>query len=408
MAKSDYEVVVIGGGAAGIAAARRLHDNGVDCLLVEARDRLGGRAWTVEESGFSIDLGCGWLHSADRNPWREIAAAEGLTIDETPPPWARPSIGIPPEDHKSYAASLGRFWSRVADFPDDGDDLPTSSFLEPGDRWNGLIGAVGTFLSGTELSRLSARDLSRYDDTGVNWRVLEGYGSAIVAHAEGVPVKLGNPVRAIDHTGKHLVVETADGTIIAAAVIVTLPSNLIAEEAIRFTPALPDKVEAAAGLPLGLADKLFLSLESAEEFERDTRLFSRTDTARTGSYHFRPFGRPMIEAYFGGALAANLEAGGDGALVDFALGELTVRLGENFVRRVKPMRLHRWKADAFARGAYSYALPGKADCREALAAPVDGRIFFAGEACSRGDYSTAHGAHLTGIAAAEKAIRAVR
>jgi monoamine oxidase len=411
MPKSDVEVVVIGGGAAGIAAARKLHDVGVDCLLVEARDRLGGRAWTVTgAAGTPVDLGCGWLHSADRNPWREIAEAQSLTVDKTPPPWMRPSIpiGFPLEDQQAFIESLRRFWGRMGEFPETGADAPAASLLDPDNRWNGLIGAVGTFLSGAELSRLSARDFSRYDDTGVNWRVIEGYGTVVVAHARRVPVKLDCPVRSIDHSGTRLCIETDKGTIAADVAIVTLPSDLIADEAIRFTPALPEKSEAASGLPLGLADKLFLSLEHAEEFQKDTRLFGRTDRSSTGAYHFRPFGRPQIEAYYGGALAAELEAGGEAAFVDFALGELTALFGGDFAKRLKPIGTHRWKADEFARGSYSYALPGKADCRATLAAPVDGRIFFAGEACSRGDYSTAHGAYQTGIDAAEQAIAALR
>ena len=98
MANSDTEVVIVGGGAAGIAAGRRLMDAHVDCLVVEARPRLGGRAWTMRgNSAFPIDLGCGWLHSADRNPWRDIAEAQGCLIDKTPPPWSRrpAPIGFP-------------------------------------------------------------------------------------------------------------------------------------------------------------------------------------------------------------------------------------------------------------------------------------------------------------------------
>jgi monoamine oxidase len=105
-------------------------------------------------------------------------------------------------------------------------------------------------------------------------------------------------------------------------------------------------------------------------------------------------------------LAAELEAGGDGAFVDFAVSELVGLFGSDFVRRVKPLKLHPWGIDPFSRGSYSYALPGKAECRAALAAAVDDRLFFAGEACSRSDYSTAHGAYLTGAAAAEQVIAA--
>jgi monoamine oxidase len=404
---SDTEVAVIGGGAAGIAAGRRLADAQVGCLVIEARPRLGGRAWTVRDGlEFPVDLGCGWLHSADRNPWCEIARAQGRTIDKTPPPWMRPStpIGFPLSEQAAYFDAMRKFYQRLDSLDERAADVAAASLLEPGNRWNELINAVGTYVNGAEQDRVSARDFSRYDDSGVNWRVVDGYGATIAAHGGHLQVVPGCPVTRIDHGGRRLRLETADGVITADAAIITLPSRLIAEEQLRFTPALPDKMEAAAGLPLGLADKLFLSLAGAEEFDKESRLFGRTDRCGTGVYHLRPFGRPLIEAYFGGRLAAELEAGGEGAFFDFAVAELSGLLGTDFALRVKPLRVHCWGADVFAGGSYSYALPGKADCRAALAAPVNDRLFFAGEACSVNDYSTAHGAYLTGVAAAEAAL----
>jgi monoamine oxidase len=404
---SDTEVVVIGGGAAGIAAARRIADARLDCLLVEARSRLGGRACTIN-SEFPIDLGCGWLHSADRNPWREAAEVQGRSIDKTPPPWMRRSapIGFPLSEQDAFLRARRQFHERLGSLPEDKPDVAAATFLEPRGRWNALINALSTYGSGAELDRVSARDLDRYGDSGVNWRVVEGYGTVIAAHGRGLPVMLGCPVRLIDRRGKRLRMETPNGAIAADAAIVTVPTPVLAEETIAFTPALPEKTEAALGLPLGLADKLFLSLSDAEEFDKESRLFGHTDRSRTGVYHFRPFGRPQIEAYFGGRLAAELEAAGDDAFVDFAVNELVSLLGSNFARRVRLLKLHRWGIDPFSRGSYSYALPGQAECRAALAAPVDDRLFFAGEACSRSDYSTAHGAYLTGVAAAEQVIAA--
>jgi len=404
---SDTEVVIIGGGAAGVAAARRLADARIDCLLVEARSRLGGRAWTIN-SEFPIDLGCGWLHSADRNPWREVAALQGRSIDKTPPPWMRRSapIGFPLSEQDAFLQAHREFYERLDSLSEDKPDVAAATFLEPHGRWNALINAVSSYVSGAELDRVSARDFDRYGDSGVNWRVVEGYGTVIAAHGRGLPVMLGCAVRLIDRRGRRLRMETPNGAITANAAIVTVPTPVLAEEKIVFIPPLPEKTEAALGLPLGLADKLFLSLSDAEEFNKESRLFGHTDRSRTGVYHFRPFGRPQIEAYFGGRLAAELEAGGDGAFVDFAVSELVGLFGSDFARRVKPLKLHPWGIDPFSRGSYSYALPGKAECRAALAAPVDDRLFFAGEACSRSDYSTAHGAYLTGAAAAEQVIAA--
>ena len=406
---SDTEVVIIGGGAAGVAAAQRLRNAQVECLLVEARLRLGGRAWTnTDDPATPIDLGCGWLHSADRNPWCEIAEAQGRSIDKTPPPWTRRSvpIGFPISEQTAFFEALEKFHERLDASAQGEADVPVATFLEPRGRWNELINAVSTYASGAELDRVSARDLSRYDNSGVNWRVVEGYGTVIAAHGDALPVALGCPVRLIDHSARRLRVETEAGTISADAAIVTVPSSVLAEEKLRFTPALSEKIQAAAGLPLGLADKMFLSLADADEFQKESRLFGRTDRTGTGVYHFRPFGRPQIEAYFGGRLAAELEAGGGAAFLDFATAELVGLLGSNFARRVKLLHVHPWGNDPFSRGSYSSALPGKADCRALLATPVDDRLFFAGEACSSNDYSTAHGAYLTGVAAADLAIAA--
>jgi monoamine oxidase len=410
MANNESKVVVIGGGAAGIAAARQLQKAGVDALLLEARSRLGGRAWTSSAgSGFPLDLGCGWLHSADRNPWRVIAEAQGYSIDKTPPPWTRPSMpfGFQLDDQEDFGQSLLKFYERLGSFREEEPDKPAAAFLELEGRWNNLINAVSTYVSGVELDRVSARDLARYDDTDVNWRVIEGYGRAIAGYASNLPVKLNCPVQQIDRSGKRLKIETADGAIWADAAIITLPSNLLTDDKFRFIPPLLEKNEAAAGLPLGLADKLFLSLTDAEEFEADSRLVGRTDQRGTGAYHFRPFGRPLIEAYFGGSLAHELEQHGERAFYDFSASELVALLGGDFARRIKPLQAHCWGTDHYARGSYSYALPGKANCRRVLAEPVDSRLFFAGEACSLSVYSTAHGAYITGIEAANHALDAL-
>ena len=374
----------------------------MDCLIVEARERLGGRSWTVAHDGFALDLGCGWLHSAERNPWVEIARAQGLTIDETPPPWMRSSLGFRGTEQNDYREAMERFYARVSELARTDADTSMAAALESGGRWNGLLGAVITFISGAEPVQVSARDFDNYDNTEVNWRVVEGYGAAIAGYGKNVPATLGCQVARIDHGGKRLKIETAKGTIAADRVIVTLPSTVLAEMESLFAPALPEKTQAARNLPLGLNDKLFIALDRPEEFEANSRLFGHKNLSKTAAYHIRPFGRPMIEAFFGGALAVELEAAGEGAFFDFAVAELTDRLGNGFATRLKPIRIHRWGADPLARGAYSYALPGKVDCRATLAAAVDGRLFFAGEACSKHDYSTAHGAYLTGIAVAEQ------
>lgn len=181
---------------------------GVDHLIVEARPRLGGRGWTIED-GFSLDMGCGWLHSADENPWTDIAAAQGRTIDRTPPPWTRPSttIDMPFEEQAAFGRAMGDFYDRLHAAKNE-PDRPASSLLEPGGRWNTLINAISTYINGTELDRVSMHDFALYHDTEVNWRVLEGYGAMIASAGADLRMVLDSPVTEIDHSGQLISVHT--------------------------------------------------------------------------------------------------------------------------------------------------------------------------------------------------------
>jgi monoamine oxidase len=402
----DLEVVVVGAGAAGIGAATRLAATRVSFTVFEARGRVGGRAYTVADAPFPLDLGCGWLHSADRNPWTRIAAEAGFTIDRTLPAWGTQSfdLGFSAEDQDAFALASRRFHERFEAIGPNDADCSAAELLEPDCRFNPLLNAVSSYVNGVELNLVSVQDSNRYADSGVNWRVAEGYGTVIAAQAAGLPIRLNCPIMLIDHRGKRLAIETALGTVMADAVIVTVPTPLIAAQGIRFRPELTDKVAAASVLPLGLADKLVMTVEAPELLPIDGHLIGNSNKSATGSYHLRPFGRPLIEGFFGGRLAHELEAPGPGAFFDFAVAELVELFGSGIRACLLPLDETGWGRDPFARGSYSYALPGHADARAALAAPVDGRVFFAGEACSPHDFTTAHGAYLTGIEAADEVI----
>jgi monoamine oxidase len=407
---TDPDVIIIGAGAAGLGAARRLAQAGVPVRIVEARNRVGGRAFTVHDpSGLPIEMGCAWLHSADENDLTGVARDHGLTIDKTTPPWRiqLDGIGFPPEGQAEFQAELERLFNRIDAAGAAADDQPAGRLLEPGNRWNPLLDAISTYMNGTEWNRVSVRDFGNYHDSGVNWRIAEGYSRLMVALAAGIDITPDCPARVIDHSGPQLRIETPRGDLRARAVIVTVPTNVLAAGGVRFHPSLPDKTDAAAGLPLGLADKVYLRLDGAEEFPKDSHLYGAVDRAGTGTYHLRPFGRPLIEAYFGGQCARDLEAEGDAAFASFAIGELAALLGDGIRKRLHPVAVTAWERDPYAMGSYSCALPGHADARLTLAAPVDGRVFFAGEACMVHDFSTAHGAWRSGVAAAEAVVAAL-
>ncbi len=405
----ETDVVVIGAGAAGVAAGRRLAAARVPAVVLEARNRLGGRAWTLRGAGLPLDLGCGWLHSANENEWAAIAATLGLTIDRTPPPWGaqRRTIGFPPGDLAEFRAAADRLFARLEEAAGAKEDRPASDFVEPGNRWNPLLDALSTYISGAELDQVSVRDLGNYRDSGENWRVIEGYGTLVEAFGMPLDVRLECPATLIDHSGSHLRIETPNGAIRARAAIITVPTSVIVRETPRFVPALPEKLAAAAGLPLGLDDKFFLRIDRPDDLPLETRLFGAVDQHGTGSYHLRPFGRPVIECYFGGRLAWELERAGGEAFAEVAVDQIAAHLGNDIRKRLQPIFGSAWGRDPYAGGAYSYARPGRAEARAVLATTVEDRLFFAGEACSINDYSTAHGAYRTGETAAEAILRSL-
>src|SRR5439155_20983738 len=384
--RSDVDIAVIGAGAAGIGAARRLVDSGsVSVLVLEAGDRVGGRVNTIAPAGFPLDRGAEWLHSADRNPLSQIAKYLGFLVHGRPPEWTtrlrRSGETVEAEaDWIATREAQSRARRKAAAEP---VDRSLASLLVPGERWNDLLDATSTWGNGAELDRVSVKDYVRYEDSGTNWRLYEGYGRLFESLAEGLPVVLEAAVSRIDHHGRAIRLETARGTVNAVRVIVTVPTSIIAGELLRFDPPLPDKIDAATGLPLGVDDKLFISLEGMlPGVEHDAYLVGSTTSRETMSYQVRPFDRPAIYCFFGGRFAAALEAEGEAAMFSFAAGELVRLFGSGVRAQLAPLAATAWLRDPWARGSYSYARPGHADDRARLAAPVNDRLFFAGEACS--------------------------
>lgn len=404
---SSVDVAIIGAGAAGLGAAHALENSGLGVIVLEARDRVGGRAHTILAApGISFDIGCGWLHSANKNSFVKIAQQLNFEIDKTRPPWREQSFdtGFPRSERQDFIAALDGFYDRAEQAALSGGDDAADRYLEPGNRWNPMIHAISTYVNGCELDQVSIQDMAAYQDTGINWRVRRGYGALIAAYGAPCPLALNTQVTLIDHSGPRVRIETSRGTLTADKVIVTVPTNLIADQAIRFHPALPAKVEAAHGLPLGVDDKVMLALDDPESLPKDGNLRGATMRTAMGSFHLRPFGQPCIEGFFGGSFARELEDAGDGAFAAESIDQIVALLGSDFRRKLKPLAESRWARDPFARGAYSHALPGHAGDRAVLAAPVDGRLFFAGEATSPNFFSTAHGARDSGERAAREAM----
>jgi monoamine oxidase len=404
---TGFDIVIVGGGAAGIAATRRLGNSGLSTLLLEAPARLGGRAWTHEIGGFPLDLGCGWLHSADRNPWSRIADANGLAIDRREAAWGGQyaDLGFPQDKQRAAKNAFAEWQVRlptlVCTSDCAGDALPSDS------EWNAYVRAICGFGSGVAPDHMSASDYLAYDRacTYRNWRVPAGYGTLIAGSSlSATAMRLTTPVQTIAENRNGLTITTPAGNVSARAVILTVSTNVLAGTSINLPMALEPWRDAASRLPLGNDEKLFIHIDGETPFMPETHLIGDPYDSRTCDFYIRPFGWPIIECYLGGDSARVIAQKGQVAGFNLAIEQLVKLMGSDIRSKLKPLAASDWSRFDRIGGAYSCALPGQSDARRGLAQPWEGRIFFAGEATHPHDFATAHGAYDSGMRAAEEVI----
>jgi monoamine oxidase len=402
---SSVDVVIVGAGAAGLAAARTAGELGLDYLLVEASDRIGGRAYTnVDALGYPFDLGCHWLHSADINPMRELADHYGFRYRSEKVDWRLHLEGrwLTESERNDVEEELERHAARIHEFGDAGQDIPFSEAIDLNSRWNIVQKSVVAAEWGFGLANVSTLDYCRYRDTDKNWPVENGYGELVAHHARGLPVSLSTAVERIDWSGDRAKVETTNGTIDAAAVIVTASTSALAAGMITFFPALPvEKQEAFEAVPLGNANKVAFLLDGGlEEMPEHSGMLTEIPSGAAISFQIKPFGRPIAGGYLAGESGHALECEGEAAMIDAALASLVSVFGSDIKKHVVKTMCSMWEHEPYIRGGYAAAKPGYAHKRADLGTPVADKLFFAGEATSPDFFSTCHGAHMTGIATA--------
>jgi monoamine oxidase len=404
---AEVDVVIVGAGAAGVAAARRLAPSGLSVVLLEASGRVGGRAWTYDVAGLRVDLGCGWLHSADRNSWTAIAEATGFHIDRRRPAWRTQyrDLGFSPAEQAAASKAFADWSQRLIAAPPASDCA--ADVLGPEERWQAYLQAMSGFISGAGLEQISVADYLAYDkaSTGSNWRVVEGYGT-LISHAMPRPldVRLSTPMKSVDLAANGVIVGTPFGAIRARSTILTVSTAMLAGNSMTLPPALDDWRHAASCLPLGRNEKLFFEVNGDDPFAPETQVLGDPRDVRTGAYYIRPLGEPAIECFLGGESARLVEDDGQAAGFAHAIDQLVALFGSNIRRNLRPLVASNWSRMAHIGGAYSHALPGHAGARQELARPFEQRVFFAGEATHAFDFSTAHGAHDSGVRAGDEVI----
>ena len=377
----DFDVAIVGAGAAGIAAGRELARLGKRFVVLEARDRVGGRVFTDTFLGERFDAGAIYLHWAEKNPWRTLALQLGVEVidsDRLPGSFRLFQDGesIQRASRRGYAIVTERFDPDLAPVP----DIAMTAHVETdGEDALRAVSNLARMALGEEAERVSALDYARLW-SGDDYVAPDGFGSLVTRAAEGLPVRAG-------------------------AVIVTVPVGVLRAERIRFTPRLPDDtLRGLDGLGMGALTKIALQF-NGERFgiAPGTDLWDMAGPRATFDFECWPFDRNLVIAMFGGDHAREIVRMGEAAAVDLALTRFTRIVGEGARGAFLGGRLAGWSEDPFALGSYSHALPGRADARALLAAPVGGRIFFAGEATGGENFGgamTAGGAYLAGQAAA--------
>lgn len=402
------DVVIVGAGAAGIAAARDLAAKRLRVVVLEARGRIGGRAVTDATTlGQPFDLGAHWLHSADVNPLVEAARAMGLGLTASDPTGVRlfdRATEAPEADHDAFRRAAARLERRAFLPAMIGPDRALSELVSGKDPWELAAMAAPKIEMGAEADEISLHDYSALA-TGDDLVVQGGYGGLVAALGTGIDVRLNAAVTAIHWQADGGVrVEGAFGAVRARAVIVTVPTAILAAGTIRFTPELPQEVQTAfADLPMCAFEKVGFLLDRAlpglPEYAVVPRLLAE---GRTHALHLSP-DRRVATVIMAADTARALAAEGPTAMIAFGQEVLTQVIGSDV--RVDGSLATHWLGDPLARGAYSHARIGRAGARTIYDGALADRLWFAGEAAAGPLAVTVAGAWTSGLRAAREAAR---
>lgn len=449
------DVVVIGAGAAGLAAARTLADHGRDVLVLEGRDRIGGRAWTSTALGPAVDLGGAWIHQQDGNPLTALADRAGVErlvtdyasiarfapdgrryvgaaaraldalgpqLDAAIERWRRfpgpdRSLGAAldasrPERGPRPASEAAARWRAAA--PTMTAGAPTSTSAPPATTAPTERALQVRYLATTRIEHEYGADLAdlslRHFDAGASFGgadvlLRSGYASLLGPLADDLDVRTGQRVRAVRRTSDAVEIHTDTEVVRAAQVVVTVPLGVLKAGGIVFDPPLPARHRRAiARLGFGVLDKLILRFPQAF-WDQDVAMLGYVNP-RVGAWSEwfdlqALTGEPLLAGYNAGSVAAGFGRWSDARVLASARATLE-RLYPGAVPAPTGWLRTNWSQDPWSGGSYS-SVPAGAHprMRDHLAAPIDGRLVLAGEHTSRAHPSTVHGAYLSGCRAAD-------
>lgn len=392
----DTDFIIIGAGAAGISAARALRALGRDIVVLEARDRIGGRAWTSADAlGLPWDRGAQWLHNGRDNPLWSLARRVGHD-----PIWSDfENMQVSGADGATEALFVGleALDTRIDRATARAQADTRLDTLLTGERWADAALWLSALSIGGDPAQIALRDAAMME-SGADALISGGPGGLLQALANGLPIRTGHAVREIDlRAAGHVTVSGEFGQLRARCVLVTIPPMVLAQAALRVVPSLPvrhltafDALEPADFVKVGL--RLPEALPELAEFAVDPAALLAGQGALL---HLDPRA-PLASVLFAGAHARALQAEGSGALTAAAQAVLRHHTGQEAIARDH----HDWRADPFSGGTWALLRPGAATARQDYVTPIQDRLFFTGEAAPGPMATTLGGAWAAGIAAA--------
>jgi monoamine oxidase len=405
-------VAIIGAGAAGIAAARKVAAAGRRFALIEASDHVGGRCVTDNRIfGVPFDRGAHWLHMPDINPVAKLSSRTGLDLYPAPP-GQKLRIGrrnAREGEMEDYLATIVRANRAIQEAARGKTDVACVAALpkDLGDWRAAAEFVLGPFGCAKNLDEVSAMDFARSMERDTDAFCRQGFGALVAKLAIDLPVQLGIPVLRMQSTRNVVEIETARGRINARAAIVTVSTGVLAADKIKFAPELPKRhTEAIAKLSLGSYDHVAFELKGNPlQLQNDDLVFEKANGARTAALLANVSGTPLAMVEIAGKLGRELSQAGEAAMIDFATGWLADLYGADVKKAIGKTHATRWSREPWALGAFSAAAVGGQGGRKVLMEPVRERLFFAGEAVHETLWGTVGGAWESGERAADAALR---
>jgi len=409
---SESDVIIIGAGAAGLAAAKELTRLGLTYTVVEGSHRIGGRAYAEEIApGVWFDLGCAWLVGAAANPFVAIADELGITLGKDKSDLFKGENlrfqrnGEPLNDDQRTACLryYDDSYKAITAAAKQGQDVAISDVVDMGNEFAAPLLSGIASAWGMDIDLVSTADFA--SATGeLGFPVLHGYGNLVAAWGANVAVSLNTRVERIDWSDLGVTVETPKGAITGRTALSTVSTGVLGSGDILFTPGLPDwKTEAINNLPMGTENKMGVYFD-ADVFGADGRGYYSTwnDDGNSAKVDASVMGLNTAAVFVGGRHGVWLEKQGQQACHDFAVDRIADIFGHDIRKHINRSIVTAWNTEPWTRGSWACALPGQAHQRANLERPVDGRLFFAGEATVYGGQGTSHGAYLSGIRAAQE------